>query len=268
MAIDKSTWNKKVKVSQSTIDDIKRLGMSKALRLAKENAAGPQEGLVKEYQEATRRLYGDKRFAAATGSAPKKASTAAKKMTGQPSGYRNPNQPGPKPAAKKAAASKASTKYSPTKMSPTAQALVKKSAAAKAPKKDNTKSNVIKGAVGTAAAIGLLALTRGKGAGTIAKLSPAVGRALQSPVGRALSGASEKVKTSATVTAGKAAAKAGKPVSQSQYDAMVSAARLAGTKAVTKKASTTTVKKTVSKLSEGKRWDANAPKVKPTKPKK
>lgn len=261
MAIDKSTWNKKVKVSQSTIDDIKRLGMSKALRLAKENAAGPQEGLVKEYQEATRRLYGDKRFSAATGSASKKTGTASKKMTGQASGYRNPNQPGPKPAAKKAAASKASTKYSPTKMSPTAQALVKKSAAAKAPKKDNTKSNVIKGAIGTAAAIGLLAAGRGKGAGVIAKLSPAVGRALQSPVGRALSGTAEKAKTTATVAAGRAAAKAGKPVSQSQYDAMVSAARLAGKKVAT------APKKTAAapKIS---RWDANAPKVKPTKPKK
>ena len=182
---------------------------------------------------------------------------------GQPSGYRNPKQAGPKPAASK----KASTKYSPTKLSPTAQALVKKNAAAKPPKKDNTKSNVIKGVAGTAAAIGLLALTKGKGAGTIAKLSPAVGRALNSPVGRALSGTSEKVKTSATVAAGKAAAKAGKPVSQSQYDAMVSAARLAGTKAATKKAApaVSKTKDTVKKLSEGKRWDANAPKVKPPK---
>jgi hypothetical protein len=66
MAIDKSTWNKKVKVSQSTIDDIKRLGMTKALRLAKQNAGAEQSGLVKEYQEGTRRLYGDRRFAAAT----------------------------------------------------------------------------------------------------------------------------------------------------------------------------------------------------------
>jgi len=69
MAIDKSTWNKKVKVSQSTIDDIKKLGMTKALKLAKRNAGASQSGLVKEYQEATRRLYGDRRFAAATSSA-------------------------------------------------------------------------------------------------------------------------------------------------------------------------------------------------------
>jgi hypothetical protein len=67
MAIDKSTWNKKIKVSQSTINDIKRLGMKEALKLAKMNAKAEQAGLVAEYQEATRRLYGDRRFAASTG---------------------------------------------------------------------------------------------------------------------------------------------------------------------------------------------------------
>jgi hypothetical protein len=72
MATDKSTWNKKQKVTQGTIDSIKRLGMKKALELAKMNSKAYQAGLVAEYQEATRRLYGDKRFAAATGTAPKK----------------------------------------------------------------------------------------------------------------------------------------------------------------------------------------------------
>jgi hypothetical protein len=263
MAIDKSTWNKKVKVSQSTIDDIKRLGMSKALRLAKENAAGPQKGLVAEYQEATRRLYGDKRFATATGAKPKKAGVAADGKQYNPRYASKPS------AASKPAAGKASTKYSPTKMSPTAQALVKKQSSMKNPpaKKDNTKSNVIKGVAGTAAAIGLLALTRGKGAGVIAKLSPTVGRALQSPVGRALSGTAEKAKTSATVAAGRAAAKAGKPVSQSQYDAMVSAARLAGKKVVTAPKKTAAAPKKAASAPKISRWDANAPKPKPTKKK-
>ena len=67
MAIDKSTWNKKIKVSQSTINDIKSLGMKDALKLAKLNGKAYQGGLVLEYQEATRRLYGDRRFYAAAG---------------------------------------------------------------------------------------------------------------------------------------------------------------------------------------------------------
>ena len=67
MAIDKSTWNKNIKVSQSTINDIKKLGMKEALKLAKMNAKAYQDGLVAEYQEATRRLYGDRRFTKSTG---------------------------------------------------------------------------------------------------------------------------------------------------------------------------------------------------------
>ena len=64
-----------IKVSQSTIDSIKRLGMDKALKLAKMNAKAVQGGLVAEYMEATRRLYGEKRVAKATAPKPKPAST-------------------------------------------------------------------------------------------------------------------------------------------------------------------------------------------------
>ncbi len=258
MAIDKSTWNKKVKVSQSTIDDIKRLGMSKALRLAKENAAGPQKGLVAEYQEATRRLYGDKRFSAATGAKPKSASATPKKMAGQPSGYRNSKQAGPmtgQPSGYRSTkqagpAKKASTSYSPQKMK-------------SAPKKGVSASTAIKAYAGTAAAVGLLALTRGKGAGVIAKLSPAVGRALNTPVGRALSGTAEKAKANVSATSGRIAATHKKEVSQSQYDAMVSAARLKGTKVVkgtVAKKTAAAPKKTAATAPKISRWDANAPK--------
>jgi len=64
-----------IRVSQSTIDSIKRLGMTKALKLAKMNAKATQAGLVAEYMEATRRMYGKNRLAKATAPAPKKAST-------------------------------------------------------------------------------------------------------------------------------------------------------------------------------------------------
>jgi hypothetical protein len=64
-----------IKVSQSTIDDIKRLGMKKALELAKMNSKATQAGLVAEYMEGTRRLYGEKRVAKATAPKPKPAST-------------------------------------------------------------------------------------------------------------------------------------------------------------------------------------------------
>ena len=263
MAVDKSTYNRKIKVSQSTIDDIKKLGMTKALRLAKENSKATQGGLVAEYQEATRRLYGDRRFAAATGTAIKKAPGT---KVYNPRNASKPAPANPK-QADKAASTKASTKYSPTPMKTPA-------------KKNNNAANIAKGVAGTAAAIGLLVAGRGKGAGVIAKLSPQVGRALNSPVGRVLSGTAEKAKTAATVTSGKAAAKAGKAVSQSQYDAMVAAAKARGISTVAKKATTTAAKKTAAKkvvkkaaapaaskaktaakkLSAGKRWDANAPK--------
>ena len=293
MAIDKSTWNKKVKVSQSTIDDIKRLGMSKALRLAKENAAGPQEGLVKEYQEATRRLYGDRRFAAATGSAPKKAVAGSKPKVYNPKYASKPSPTNPK-QADKALYKKPSTSYSPAPMKTPA-------------KKDNTKSNLLKG-VGTAAAVGLLIAGRGKGAGLATKLAPGLMRnkvaqalltgEIKKAAPKVISKASTKVATAtmkakdaAAASRGKSLAGKGKPVSQSQYDAMVASAKAKGIKPV-KPRSTNTPAKPMPTTAKGKanygkfgardeylfekntpapkmsRWDANAPKPKPTKPKK
>jgi hypothetical protein len=48
----------KIKVKQSTIDDIKKMGMTKALASAKTNRSA-------EYQEALRRMYGQRRLDAA-----------------------------------------------------------------------------------------------------------------------------------------------------------------------------------------------------------
>jgi hypothetical protein len=59
--------------------------------------------------------------------------------------------------------------------------------------KSNTKSNVIKGTLGAAAALGVLAASKGKGAAVAAKLSPAVGAAAKSGVGRAIFGTTPKV---------------------------------------------------------------------------
>jgi hypothetical protein len=55
---------KKIKVSQSTIDDIKRLGMTKALALAGKNSKAEQAGMVAEFAEGVRRMYGDRRYQA------------------------------------------------------------------------------------------------------------------------------------------------------------------------------------------------------------
>ena len=272
MAVDKSTYNRKIKVSQSTIDDIKKLGMTKALKLAKMNSKATQGGLVAEYQEATRRLYGDRRFAAATKGA---TSTPMKKGS---------YQAGSAKSGKATYTTGSGVKYKASG-TPAAKPAAKPAVKATA-KKDNTKSNLIKGVAGTAAAVGLLVVGRGKGASTIAKLSPQVGRAMNSTAGRWLTGTVEKTATKATSTSGRIAAKAGKPVSQSQYDAMKAAAAAKGVKApvlsknvgatatskaptkliVKKTASVTSKAKTaVKKLSEGKRFDANAPKVKPPK---
>jgi hypothetical protein len=298
MAIDKSTWNKKQKVTQHTIDSIKRLGMTKALDLAKMNSKAYQAGLVAEYQEATRRLYGDRRFTAATGVAIPKPKKVTNKTTSGGGKYigstfvpNKPSKPSNPKQADKAASTKASTKYSPTPYK------------APAKKKNNNTALKVAGTVaGTVAAAGLLIASRGRAAGVATRLAPGLMKNKYAQA--ALTGEIKKVapkvaakastkastvvtkaKDAASVAAGRAAARAGKPVSQSQYDAMVAAAKARGIstvakKAAAKKATTTAVKKTaakkvvkkaaapaaskaktaVKKLSAGKRWDANAPK--------
>jgi hypothetical protein len=56
----------KIKVSQSTINDIKKLGMTKSLKLAGMNAKAAQGGVAAEWNEGVRRMYGDRRFQDAT----------------------------------------------------------------------------------------------------------------------------------------------------------------------------------------------------------
>lgn len=54
--------NKNIKVSQSEIDSIKKLGMSKALKIAGMNKGSVQQGAVASFAEGVRRLYGETRY--------------------------------------------------------------------------------------------------------------------------------------------------------------------------------------------------------------
>lgn len=217
------------KVKQDMIDFIKTQGMTRALKRAGEINAKGTKGEA-EFIEGVRRMYGARRLETATKTAMPKAplkkgsyqagsakSGKATYTTG--SGVRN------------TAVGKSTTKPT-TKVIPA--------------KKDNTKSNLLKGVAGTAAAVGVLALTRGKGAGLAAKLSPGLAK---SGVGRAVLGgtnqAARKVSSAkmmasdkALSASGRAAAAVKRPVSQSQYDAMKAAAKKGvstSTKMTTKK---------------------------------
>ena len=130
-------------VTQSTIDSIKKMGMTEALKLAGKNGK-TSGGMAREFQEGVRRMYGAKRLEAAKA---KYAPVAKPKFS---------------TASRPPVASKATTKPA-----------AKGSSAA-------TKAKVIGG---TVAAIGLLAAGKGKGAALASKLSPglaksAVGKAL------------------------------------------------------------------------------------------
>ena len=145
------------KVSQSTINSIKKMGMTEALKLAGKNGA-TAGGSAREFQEGVRRMYGAKRLATAKATYAPKPKLGAKTVMAPKGGV--------KPAAKPAA-------------------------------KNNTKSNVIKGTLGTAAALGVLAASKGKATGAASKLSPAVGKfASKSAVGRALFGTAPKMSPS------------------------------------------------------------------------
>jgi hypothetical protein len=215
----------KIKVSQKTIDNIKSMGMTKTLESLKSigQPGGRNIAANKEFIEGARRMYGtrvDKYLPAKSSSADAargRATTAAK----------------PKMGSKTVMAPKASNKP--------------------AAKKSNSNSNLIKGTLGTAAALGVLAASRGKGASVAAKLSPAVGKFTSSAAGKAIFGTGEKLTTKGLATSGKFAAKAGKPVSQSQYEAMVAAAKAKGIKLpAAKAAAKTTAKKTVKKTAAKK----------------
>ena len=205
-------------VSQSTIDDIKRLGMTKALELAGKNGS-TAGGSAREFQEGVRRMYGAQRLAAAK----TKFSTPAPQKKSGPLSANTPAVRKPATSGLQNANRPAYSKNTPTKSAPASK-----------PKSASTASKVA-AAAGTAAAIGALVATRGKGVGIASKLAPGIAK---SGIGKALVGKGEVFVTKAASTSGRVAAKAGKPVSQTQYEAMQAAAKAKGVKAPVKAAAT------------------------------
>ena len=161
MAVDKSKWNKNIKVSQKTIDEIKKMGMSKALKtVAGASAASKQDASAKEWAEGVKRLYTAERVNKAIAGAKPKSSPATS---------------GPKSATTKATYKTSGPKSANTK-------AVYKS-------KGMSTGDKVKAAGATALAIGALAASRGRATGVAARLAPGL---TKSPVGRALFGTGTK----------------------------------------------------------------------------
>ena len=119
--------NRNIKVSQATIDQIKKQGMSASLKAASSNNSP-------EYREALRRMYGDARVAKAT------ASTKPSSSGRYVGSIFVPDKPAKAPStAYSPAPMKARTSYSPAPMSPAAKA---KAAAAGAAKRKNKSSDI------------------------------------------------------------------------------------------------------------------------------
>lgn len=169
MAIDKSKWNTNIKVSQKTIDEIKKMGMAKALKtVSGATAAGKNVGdaSAKEWAEGVKRLYTAERV--------NKAIASSKTMTG-PKSANTPAYGLKKPAGQY---SKGSTKS--TSKPTTTKVAAKKSSFVSTGQK----------VAGTALAAGALIASRGKAAGLAARLAPGLAK---SSVGKALVGSETRV---------------------------------------------------------------------------
>jgi hypothetical protein len=55
--IDRTNWNRNVKVSQKMVDQVKSMGQKEAAKYSKLNSGADQLGLVGEMNEATNRVY-------------------------------------------------------------------------------------------------------------------------------------------------------------------------------------------------------------------
>lgn len=97
--IDKSKWDTNIKVSQKTIDEIKKMGMTKALKtVAGATKASKMDSSAAAWAEGVKRLYGANRVAGAikTSTPKPKATTsgplsAKKKATYTSSGPKSMN---------------------------------------------------------------------------------------------------------------------------------------------------------------------------------
>jgi hypothetical protein len=199
MAIDKSKWNTNIKVSQKTIDEIKKMGMAKALKtVAGSSAAASKIGdaSAREWTEGVKRLYTAKRVNAAMNK-----TNRPKGATGFKPTYSGPTKP-------KGAYTKGSTKSEP--------------------KKNNLVETGKKVAL-TAAAVGAIAATRGRGGAIAARLAPGLSK---SGVGKAILGNAPKTypKVSDGVRVG-AKGSFGKTTSAAAKAAAKGAGKKVGTKA-------------------------------------
>ena len=104
-SVQSKNVNKNVKVTQAQIDQIKKLGMTKALAMVKANKGSTRSGAVEITNEAVRRLYGQKRFDEAMGRVKRPTGTTPK--SNKPKSNFTYNAPKPTKAENK----KAMTNY-------------------------------------------------------------------------------------------------------------------------------------------------------------
>jgi hypothetical protein len=226
---DKSTWDLKTKVSQGTIDQIKSMGMTKALGSVKGAAASSKDdSSAKAFAEGVRRLYGDQRYNAAVGK-PATKSPAAKPS--KPSNFKYNSGNPLSETTKKTGNFTYGSGNAPTSRG----------------KKKSGSGFTDTGR--KVAAVGATALT----AIAIKKLGP-VGAAMAAksatqsltrPIGKIIP--KEAAASKALSATGRLAAKAKKPVTQSQFEAMKAEAAKKGIKLAPKTAKASVAKKVVKK---------------------
>lgn len=102
--------NKNVKVTQAQIDQIKKLGMTKALAMVKANKGSENKGAVAITNEAVRRLYGQERFDKAMGRVKRPTGTTTKSNKPK-SNFTYSAPSATKPSTKKTTVKKPMTPY-------------------------------------------------------------------------------------------------------------------------------------------------------------
>ena len=124
MAIDKSGWNLKVKVSQATINEIKKMGMAKALKtVAGASKASGTDASAKAWVEGVKRLYGANRVAAVTKSTPKSSSKPAPKSAPKAAAPQTPTRTYGGMIGNPAASAQSKPKQAPKPAKPNKSAL-------------------------------------------------------------------------------------------------------------------------------------------------
>jgi DNA uptake protein ComE-like DNA-binding protein len=123
--------NKNIKVSQSEINSIKKLGMKKALSIAAMNKGSEQAGAVASFGEGVRRLYGETRYQNAVYTPKASPGPVASNFSySAPKGPSNFTYSAPKSAVKKTTPAKKTTTtknkvYNPNRDSAAAKAIRK-----------------------------------------------------------------------------------------------------------------------------------------------